>query len=697
MTSNMQVPTEQELHERIAERLGDSADPERVGEILTDHGLELTGPLPTKRELVVHRLYCDGEKSGTDSNDGPFTVDMRLGRGPWVIASKINSAGKSSLLWALSFALRGEGFDGFSRPETKGWFHYVRADVEVGGVAASIRLLFGQPGRPSVKLLTANAMEDLLALEGRDEDHPNVHMIASAGSSGVRTLIGRFMMERLGLQPMSVWTVEQGAPANTDGERDGAERVHGWASYFYAIALNSASDGILLGPTVIGQLPVKLMQLFLDVPFAPEFSRTSSLTRLATQEANRAVRRAGDDARSRHDMIVPLREALIESERRLRVAEAERPDMGELVDAAARAGEELAACQERHNEAIDQLAAARKARQRDQREERHAKQSGAARLLLGALDPEVCPRCDHAIDDTRRTAENADHRCSVCVNPLPEVTVDSQAAADAIAQIEARVEASLLVERRCAAAADTSTGSLAKARVRYEQASEKLHAARSGSWFARYEKCKQEFQQLQGAIAVVTGERGGAASTALVTAIDAVNAEQASMLDDAIDEKQVLTATTVVLKELVDANSRALFAELNDEIVRIARRLGVTNLTSVSFDLSGRLNAVKSGARHSFRKFSPVDRLRMRIATVVGMINIGRRRGIMSHPGLLLVDAPTADELTPEVKYQVLAALYDTAANVPGMQVIITSIEEPIWTIFPEDRILTGRHGRELF
>jgi hypothetical protein len=692
----MLVPSEQMLHEQVAERLGNNVAPELVAEILTKHGLELTGPLPTKRELVVHRLYCDGEKSGTDSNDGPFACDMRLGRGPWVIASRINSAGKSSLLWALSFALRGEGFDGFARPETRGWFQYVRADVVVGGAAASIRLLFEEPGRPSVRLLTANTIEDLLALDGRCEDHPDVHVMASAGPSGVRTLIGRFMMERLGLRPLSVWTSEQGASATADGERDGAERVHGWASYFYAIALNSASDSILLGPTVVGQLPVKLMQLFLNVPFAPELSRTSSLTKVFTQEASRVVRRAEDDARSRHDKIAPLRNALVDAEQRLRAVEAGGPDIGKLADDVARAGEELAACRARHDEASEQYAASRKARQRDQREERRFKQSGAARLLLGALEPEACPRCDHEIDDTRRIAEDVEHRCSVCVNPLPDI-MHPQSETDAIAEIDARLAASRLVEEQCAAVMGKSANALATARARYEEASEELNAARSGQWFIRYEECKQEVQQLQGALAVVTGEREVTTSDVLMKAIDTVSVEETSLVDAAIGEMHVLTATSSVLKELVDANSRALFAELNEEIVRIARRLGVTNLTSVNLNLAGHLNAVKSGARHSFKKFSPVDRLRMRIATVVGMINIGRRRGIMSHPGLLLVDAPTADELTPEVKYQVLSALYETAESVPDMQVIITSIEEPIWTIFPRDRILTGPRERELF
>lgn len=84
----------------------------------------------------MHRLYCEGTKTGTDDNNGAFTVDMMLGPGPWAIASIMNNVGKSSLLWALSYALRGDGFETFKRPETVGWFSYVRADIEVAGVAS---------------------------------------------------------------------------------------------------------------------------------------------------------------------------------------------------------------------------------------------------------------------------------------------------------------------------------------------------------------------------------------------------------------------------------------------------------------------------------------------------------------------------------------------------------------------------------
>ncbi|MEU3431716.1 hypothetical protein [Streptomyces gardneri] len=214
----------------------------------------------------------------------------------------------------------------------------------------------------------------------------------------------------------------------------------------------------------------------------------------------------------------------------------------------------------------------------------------------------------------------------------------------------------------------------------------------SSRWHAAFEAATQEVYQLRGALGVATRTIG-----AIAPAVDdylAANAEGAQQQPD--PDAAILEAAADVLTEAVGERSRALFAELNVEIVKIAQNLGVKDLTGVSLALNGHVNARKSGARHRFSAFSPTERLRIRIATVVAMIKVCRRRGIMSHPGLLLIDAPTAEELAPEYVHLALRTLYDAGA-MPGMQIIITSLEKEVWDIFPADRIVTGPERRELF
>ncbi|MGW1761944.1 hypothetical protein [Streptomyces mirabilis] len=643
----------------------------------------------------MHRLYCEGIKADTDDNDGAFTVDMTLGPGPWAIASTLNDAGKSSLLWALSYALRGDGFGAFKRPETVGWFSYVRADIEVAGVAASIRLSFDKPDRPSCRLLSADTLEHLTALVGSQESGPGVRAVATAEPAGVKELIDRFMLDRLGLRPLPLWAAEAGAPKDADGNRDSAEQVHGWASYFYAIALNAGNSSILLGPTGYNQLPVKLMQLFLDVPYASELTQINTARKKDAQESNRVQRRAREDAQAREQQTEPLRQALRAAEEKVATLEAGQPDLTGLladVDAAAR---QVAHDQAALQEAEGSHALANKARLKDERAVRRAEQSSAARLLLGALEPESCPRCDHDIDDARRTAEETEHRCSVCASPLPEVQDDPEARAAQLRRLEDRVNASRTAEDTARQAVDATGAACDNSRAAYDQVNARLTAARSGSWYSRLESARESVYQLRGALAVATGNGTGLPEVVgdYVTATTSPSDTE----DHSDDSDAILEAAAEVLSNVVADHSKALFADLNGEIVSIARDLGVANLTSVNLGLDGKLNARKTGAKHPFSSFSPTDRLRTRIAAIVGMIKVGRKRGIMSHPGLLLIDAPTAEELSHENARQCIKTLYETAADDPGIQIVITSIDDAVWEFFPEDRTVTGPDKRHLF
>lgn len=682
---------EDDLYGQIARKAG-AEDSAEVEAVLSAHGINLTTPFPARRELLVRYLYCDGTKTGIADNDEPFTFGAGFGAGSWAIASTINDCGKSSLLWALSFALRGEGFSGFARPATVPWFSYVRADIEVGGVAASVRLTFDRPGHPSVRLLAADSVDELLALEGRQEDAPGVRIAAAAGSNGAKALIDRFMLERLGLRPLSVWRAEPGAPKDADGNRDSVEDVHRWASFFYAIALNSANDSVLLGPTTIGQLPVRLMQIFLDVPYVAELTQLTTAGRKETQEDNRVARRAREDETAREQQTEPLRRALSAAEERLGALQANRPDLATLLDAVDATAGRVAASLSAHQAAQERHSDAHKAHLADKRRARRSAQSSAARLLLGALDPEACPRCDHAIKEDRKEAETTQHLCSMCTNPLPDVQEDPEARAEAMKKFEDRVAASSTAEQTTEATVQAAVAALNADRAAHRQAQERLRDAQSSQWHAAFEEAQKKVYELRGALGVATRSMG-----AIAPAVDAyLTANTTASRRQPDPDAAILAAAADVLAQAVAARSRALFGELNDEIVTMAQQLGVRDLTSVSLGLNGNVNAKKSGSKHRFSAFSPTERLRIRIATVVAMIAVGRRHGIMSHPGLLLIDAPTAEELAPEYVKLALQTLYDAGA-MPGMQVIITSLEKEVWDIFPESRIVTGPHKRELF
>src|SRR5436305_14426262 len=104
------LPHEAELLARIAEKADAAHDV--VSAVLAEAQVSLSRPLPARRSLLVHRLFVRGVKAGTTAgSDGPFERDLVLGAGAWAVASSINFAGKSTMLWALTWPPRGEPDD----------------------------------------------------------------------------------------------------------------------------------------------------------------------------------------------------------------------------------------------------------------------------------------------------------------------------------------------------------------------------------------------------------------------------------------------------------------------------------------------------------------------------------------------------------------------------------------------------------
>jgi hypothetical protein len=550
------APDEDSLYRRIADK-APGTDADTVREILAGHGITLNTPLPSRRELVVHRLYCEGTKTGTDDNDGSFAVDVRLGPGAWALTSTHNSAGKSSLLWALSYALRGDGFGAFQRKDTVDWFTYIRADIEVSGVPASIRLTFDTPGKPTTRLLTAQTLEQLLALDPHVVDGDGVRTAATAAPGGAKDLIDRFMLERLGLRPISVWSAEKNAPKDADGHRnrDSAEQVHGWASYFYAVAMNNGNSNILLGPTITGQLPVRLMQLFLDVPYTSELTYLTTARKQVDQNDRRTQRRAAEDTQARRHQTEPLRQALAAAREHLAACEARQPDHTALLTDLQAAGHALVTAQEHHQDTTERHGTLRKMRLKDERDLRRARQSSAARLLLGALQPEACPRCDHTIDDTRRATEDTDHRCSLCTHPLAEVEVDPEAEAARLAALEERLKASTRAETTLDAGLRTAEVHLQRAREDYRRAADRLEQVRTHPHTTDTEQARRDVHHLQDALAVATGTAAELPAAVGHYLTDTPGTRQSEDEPDDTEDR-VLAAAATVVGDIVAKHSR---------------------------------------------------------------------------------------------------------------------------------------------
>ncbi len=675
------VPTEDVLLTRIAQKA--SASTEQVRRVLDSHRIVLRPPVPADRRVLLRRLVVAGEKSGVrNGTNGPFLRDIALGPGAWAIASRINSAGKSSLMWALAFALRGESDEVLQRPESFKWFKFIRLDAEISGVAVSVRLHIESESSYRAVMLSANSVDDLVRLDYYDEEAPGVGVVdRAAGKAAVADLVSRFMMERLGLRPLELFAADRHAPVE-DGGRDGAVQTHQWPSYFPMISIMSASDAVLFGKNATGNIATRLMQAFLDVPFVADLMAAAATAKVVRQDVRHAERRAREDAEARQRHRSGTEDELAAAQAHLAALRTSTPDVLALRNTLREASYALARVDQRLAAANRLFGEARRLRLDDERELRAATESAASRALFAALNPHMCPRCEHPIDGARRRREQTDHLCAVCTTPLGVAETSPEDREQALKSIRDRLKATRAAEAQARQAVEAAHTQHADAVSAEEHAKSALDSAYGlGNVDAQLRDAELDVARLVGAVGAMTR----------------IGPEDAATREDDF-EATVLLAANDVLKATANQVTQNLFDKLNEEIVTLARELGVANLDSVTLSPSGQFKATKSkDAKATFKGFSPGERLRLRVAIIITMIRVGRLRGIRSHPGLLLVDSPADVEVVSGDVKLMLDKLVALGDDIDGLQLVVATGHDAVWDAFPEDRLITGPDRDHMF
>jgi hypothetical protein len=143
------------------------------------------------------------------------------------------------------------------------------------------------------------------------------------------------------------------------------------------------------------------------------------------------------------------------------------------------------------------------------------------------------------------------------------------------------------------------------------------------------------------------------------------------------DVHLVLSAAIKVLEAESNQASAELFDAVNKKIVETARRFGMADLQEVKINRAAHLRVIKvGGPPETFSNQS--NGARLRIAVAVALLRVGNEHGIATHPGLLLIDSPKAEEVQDVDATALFSELERAAADLPGLQVIVTTVDEPL-------------------
>ncbi|EBK2137973.1 hypothetical protein ZU58_23980, partial [Salmonella enterica subsp. enterica serovar Enteritidis] len=126
-------------------------------------------------------------------------------------------------------------------------------------------------------------------------------------------------------------------------------------------------------------------------------------------------------------------------------------------------------------------------------------------------------------------------------------------------------------------------------------------------------------------------------------------------------------------KKAFDEGKVELMDKLNEEILRLANDFGALGLESIDLSSDAKMSVRKGNQTSSFSKLTPGERLRLRIATAIALLRIGKELGVGRHPGLLIIDSPGSEETSESDLATLLSELRRVATETEGLQIFIAS------------------------
>ncbi|MGQ4347484.1 hypothetical protein [Streptomyces sp. SAS_275] len=636
-----------------------------VRSVFEAQGIPLGVPPARPRSLRIHRLRLAGVRTGT-LEPGPFDKTFEFADGLTALVAS-NLRGKSSVLELVTWCLRG------TPREMSGaihWLSEVDLDATVAGQAMGFRLNLQSEEITSAIALSGPDQQTLATLRSPDPVQGVLPLFRATNSESYAHQVQALMMQWMDLQPLV--SAQKGTTAV----------AHGWPAYYGALYMPPARSAALLGDVVMAGLPGRLLQVFLDLPAAAVLAKVKTQTTLMSTARQRrqstATAAQAERAEQRGQIEADLAAA------RARLAQltqaaggSEQESLADLAEATKRLSTAAANSEEAWEELMRLHRQARSQRQRDEKLLNDVRESGIARRLFHGLDPTTCPRCDQGFAVERRQLEVRDHSCAVCARP---VQGDDESPEDVVAEAEERVKSSAEAERLAKEALEQAETELDQVSRDLRAAQDRLRQADAAARVPEHAQAREDVLRLEGALSVLPELPSPAVDPAEELAI------------------KVLRAAAKTLEDDHEREAARLFTDLNAEISALARTFGFAALESVRINRAAHLTITSDGGKErNFTDQVPGERLRLRIAVIVALLRVGAAHQISTHPGLLLIDSPKAEEIQDVDIHLLLQELDDVAAT-NHLQVLVTTADFSLaHDVLPAENIKEAAEGKPLW
>lgn len=697
----------------VADKSGAGRD--EVENVLSAYGITGPRPVPSRRRLRVDALHFAGVKN-LQSPDDPAERDFipfsftRLFETPVtaLVSDGKNDAGKSSTLDILTWGLRGRPD---LRSDVKNWLRQVSLllsigdervliawRVDAGAASGSILTLSAKTTTDfaDVEVLALNAMRaqaDAAAAAGEpvyELATPVDDLVESMRAQGAYVVstfeddgqmeraVGDFMLNRLGLETLTQWRRNARA---TDAD-DGGAAQHGWPLWSQALIIAKPSI-----TSAIGETPNQAVAV-LNTFLATEWSAARNLTRAQKKAVDAELagvrRRMARDREARDASVAELtveRTNLQAELDALPPSHVTADEAAQLVKKVSAATQHLTSTQRQVAEAALAYGTAGRALEAAEHDLAALKEAAVTKRFWHSLKPSCCPRCDARVEQKQWEREQAG-ACSLCNSPIDEADAESidpsaemgEDDLDPVELTQQRVNACAVEVETLSNAHDAAREDARSAEVAFTKASAALEVVHGNPG---------QRHALEHQLSVLDGRIQERAAGSVDEPEEAVLASDAA----------VLAAAETVAQTEAKQDFDAALESVSVQITQLGKVLGINNLEKAELKGNAHLPVFRGGERSNFGGLTDGERLRLKIALVIALLDVGAESGLGRHPGFLIVDSLAREELNEDNGRLLLQEL-DRVAGAYGLQVVTgTTHTELVDSVLPDKAVVRPRES----
>ncbi|WP_150851969.1 hypothetical protein [Sinorhizobium arboris] len=304
-------------------------------------------------------------------------------------------------------------------------------------------------------------------------------------------------------------------------------------------------------------------------------------------------------------------------------------------------------------------------------------ESQAAGRVFRKLKPVSCPSCEEVYTDAYREEREQHHDCVVCGR-------EDHRVADDVEGVEARLRE----------AVNEATQESRRLRSRLVDANKRKAEAE-----ADRERFDELSKELEKEIKAIQSRPDGQME---LIKLSAQIEELEKMVSDEpvveVDDIKLLDVAVNATKDMYDDEQQSVLGKVSDLTAEFARAFGLDDLKSVKLKGNTHMDVHTKGGKKNFGECTAGERMRLKLAATLALIQVAEESGIGRHPGVLLVDSVGSHEVVNENVVAIVTGLAKLQLSLPTIQVFLAGIQsDAILAHVPCENVVKNREDGYLW